>query len=129
MAATTHLRKTDKLFACYGAARRDTAVLKQRLSNWVVEVITMAYKKALPGSVLVIPLGLCRHPGLLLERSLWQESVRLLPGLLPVPLPGFTSSTLLPCILSVQQFFGRSFEIIRVSAIPHDCWYESSISA
>ncbi len=28
MAATTHLRKTDKLFVCYG-----TAVLKQRLSN------------------------------------------------------------------------------------------------
>lgn len=54
VAATTHLRKTDQLFVCYGAARRGTAVSKQRLSNWVVDVITMAYKKAqkpLPGSV------------------------------------------------------------------------------
>ncbi len=42
MTATTHLRKTDPLFVCYGAARKDTAVSKQILSNWVVEVITMA---------------------------------------------------------------------------------------
>lgn len=37
VAATTHLRKTDQLFVYYGAARRGTAVSKQRLSNWVVK--------------------------------------------------------------------------------------------
>ncbi len=45
------LEKQISFLCVMGAARRGTAVLKQRLSNWVVEVITMAYKKALPGSV------------------------------------------------------------------------------
>lgn len=46
LAATIRLRHTDQLFVCYGCARKGAAVSKQRLLNWIVEVITMAYKKA-----------------------------------------------------------------------------------
>lgn len=54
MASAFHLGQTDQLFVRYGGAQKGAAIEKQRLSNWIVEVITMAYKKTqkpLPGAV------------------------------------------------------------------------------
>ena len=44
VAATAGIRRSDQLFLCYGGPRRGCALSKQRLSHWVVDVITHAYK-------------------------------------------------------------------------------------
>lgn len=44
---------TDQLFVCM-VVRRKVALCQSRLSNWIVEVITLAYRRAqrpLPGSI------------------------------------------------------------------------------
>ncbi|XP_073671778.1 uncharacterized protein [Paramisgurnus dabryanus] len=43
--ATASIRQSDQLFLCYGGPRRGCALSKQRLSHWVVDVITQAYKR------------------------------------------------------------------------------------
>ena len=44
VAATASIRRLDQLFLCYGGSRRGWALSKQRLSHWVVDIITHAYK-------------------------------------------------------------------------------------
>lgn len=52
--ATALIRQSEQLFVCYGGARKGAPLSKQRLSQWVVEVIALAYKKSLqpvPGTM------------------------------------------------------------------------------
>jgi len=52
------LRKShSQLFVCYGKARLGCPLSKQRLSHWLVEVISQAYT----GSGLPVPLGIRAH--------------------------------------------------------------------
>ena len=44
VAATAGIRRSDQLFLCNGGPRRGCALSKQRLSHWVMDVITHAYK-------------------------------------------------------------------------------------
>ncbi len=46
IAATAGIRQSDQLFLCYGGPRKGCALSKQRLSHWVVDVITHAYKRS-----------------------------------------------------------------------------------
>ena len=55
--ATTSLRKTDNLFVCYGGCRKGAALLKQRLSNWIVDVVLNAYR----AQGLPVPLAVKCH--------------------------------------------------------------------
>lgn len=55
--ATVHIRRSEHLFVCYGGVKKGCPLSKQRLSNWIVEAITSAYKLA--GQVL--PPGLRCH--------------------------------------------------------------------
>lgn len=55
--STVQFRQSDQLFVCYGGARKGAPVSKQRLSNWIVETITLAYKAA--GRTL--PWGITCH--------------------------------------------------------------------
>ncbi|XP_067247019.1 uncharacterized protein [Chanodichthys erythropterus] len=50
-------RKTDQLFVCYGSPRRGGPASKQRMSKWVVEAISLAYKAV--GHPC--PLAICAH--------------------------------------------------------------------
>lgn len=50
-------RQSDQLFLCYGGVKKAASVTKQRMSNWIVETITLAYKAA--GKPL--PWGLTCH--------------------------------------------------------------------
>ena len=43
-AATACIRRADQLFLCYGGPNRGRAISKQRLSHWIVDVITHAYQ-------------------------------------------------------------------------------------
>lgn len=46
--------KAIRAVVCYGGARKGAPLSKQRLSQWVVEVIALAYKKSLqpvPGTM------------------------------------------------------------------------------
>lgn len=55
---TQTLRKShSQLFVCYGKARLGCPLSKQRLSHWLVEVISQAYT----GSGLPVPLGIRAH--------------------------------------------------------------------
>lgn len=38
--------KSDQLFVCYGGVKKAASVSKQRMSNWILERITLAYKAA-----------------------------------------------------------------------------------
>ncbi|KAI2663988.1 dTTP/UTP pyrophosphatase [Labeo rohita] len=54
---TAQFRRSDQLFVCYGGVKKGSPVSKQRLSNWIVETIILAYKAA--GKPL--PSGLTCH--------------------------------------------------------------------
>lgn len=52
--ATAHVRQTEQLFVCYGGHTRGCALSKQRLSHWIVDTISCAYRvngRALPAGV------------------------------------------------------------------------------
>lgn len=55
--ATEVVRKSDQLFLCYGGPKRGQPLSKQRLSHWVVEVITHAYTS----NKCPVPLGVRCH--------------------------------------------------------------------
>ena len=42
--ATTRIRRSDQLFVCHGGVNKGGALSKQRLSHWVVDTISYAYK-------------------------------------------------------------------------------------
>lgn len=44
--STVQFRQSDQLFVCYGGVKKGAPVSKQRLSNWIVETIMLAYKAA-----------------------------------------------------------------------------------
>ncbi|KAI2653735.1 Aspartate/prephenate aminotransferase [Labeo rohita] len=54
---TDQFRCSDQSFVCYGGVKKGSPVSKQRLSNWIVETIILAYKAA--GKPL--PSGLTCH--------------------------------------------------------------------
>ncbi len=41
---TQILRTLDQLFVCYGGQRKGKAVSKQRMANWIVDAIALAYQ-------------------------------------------------------------------------------------
>ena len=52
--ATAQVRQTEQLFVCYGGHNRGRALSKQRLSHWIVDTISQAYRvngRALPTGV------------------------------------------------------------------------------
>ena len=52
--STTSIRRSEQLFVCYGGPKKGCALSKQRLSHWIVDVITQAYKhsgRPLPSGV------------------------------------------------------------------------------
>lgn len=57
VAATASIRRSDQLFLCYGGPRRGCAVSKQRLSHWLVDVISHAYE----ASGHLLPSGVRGH--------------------------------------------------------------------
>ncbi|KAK0149825.1 hypothetical protein N1851_009418 [Merluccius polli] len=51
---TTSMRRSEQLFLCYGGPKKGCALSKQRLSHWVVDAITQAYRhsgRPLPSGV------------------------------------------------------------------------------
>ncbi|KAK0139820.1 hypothetical protein N1851_023263 [Merluccius polli] len=44
ISATTDIRQSEQLFVCHGGPNRGRALTKQRLSHWVVDTITHAYR-------------------------------------------------------------------------------------
>ncbi|KAK0147854.1 hypothetical protein N1851_012468 [Merluccius polli] len=51
---TTSMRRSEQLFLCYGGPKKGRALSKQRLSHWVVDAITQAYRhsgRPLPSGV------------------------------------------------------------------------------
>ena len=44
ISATADIRQSKQLFVCHGGPNRGRALTKQRLSHWVVDTITQAYR-------------------------------------------------------------------------------------
>lgn len=57
IAATAGRRRSDQLFLCYGGPKMGYPVSKQRLSHWIVDVISCAYSKSGQSP----PMGLTAH--------------------------------------------------------------------
>ena len=54
---TTSMRRSEQLFLCYGGPKKGCALSKQRLSHWIVDVITQVYKH----SGHPLPFGVTCH--------------------------------------------------------------------
>ncbi len=54
---TQSFRTSDQLFVCFGGQQKGRAVSKQRLANWIVEAIVLAYQ----ARCLPCPLGVRAH--------------------------------------------------------------------